>query len=159
MTLGVFATTLLASAVVVAQPPTEAEEEKARALYKEAEELAAAEQWTDAANKYEEAYYLMPGKHGFAYKIGVAAWNAEDCIRAEKYLTHYRTYGDTSKHPEYLAEADRILNVIEFKPCAAPPPDPAETEASKKGCSVGTGSPGALGLFVLFVLARRRRAQ
>ncbi len=141
---------------VAAQPPSEDDQAKSRALYKEAEELAKAGQWQEAANKYEEAYYLLPSKHGFAYKIGTAAWQAEDCVRADKYLSHFRTYGSSDKHPEYMIEADRILNEIEFKGCAEPPPVD-ETEASKKGCAVGGGSGDALGLFVLGILALCRR--
>jgi hypothetical protein len=140
-----------------AQPPSEEDVAKARDLYMEAEELAKAGEWAKAADTYEQAYYLTPSKHGFAYKVGKAAWESGDCVRAEKYMSHYRTYADTSKHPEFAAEADTILNEIEFKGCAEPPPEPDESEASKKGCQVAETSPFALGVFVLSIVAFSRR--
>lgn len=139
----------------LAQPASDEDMENARVLYGEAEEHFKLEEWAEAAEKYEEAYYLVPSKHGFAYKVGKSAWEAGDCARADKYLSHYRTYADIEKHPEYATEADRILNQIEFKGCAAEP-NPEETEASKKGCSVG-GEASPLGLAVLMLVAARRR--
>lgn len=140
-----------------AQEPSEEDVAKARDLYSEAEELAKAGEWQKAADAYEQAYYLVPGKHGFAYKVGTAAWEAGDCERAEQYLSHYRTYGAQDKHPDYMAEADRILNEIEFKGCAQQP-QPDESEASKKkGCQVADESPLALGILVLSIVALSRR--
>lgn len=155
--LGVGASLALAAGEARAQEPSEDDTAKARDLYMEAEELAKAGDWQKAADTYEQAYYLTPGKHGFAYKVGQAAWEAGDCVRAEKYMSHYRTYADTSKHPEFAAEADRVLNEIEFKGCAVEP-EPDETEASKKGCNIAPEpSPFALGIFVLSIVALSRR--
>lgn len=157
LALAVGASLTVAAVEARAQEPTEADEEKARDLYMEAEELAKAGEWQKAADTYEQAYYLVPGKHGFAYKVGHAAWEAGDCVRADKYMSHYRTYADTSKHPEFAAEADRVLNEIEFKGCAVEP-EPDETEASKKGCRIASEpSPLALGIFVLSIVALSRR--
>lgn len=147
----------LTAARANAQPPSEDDVAKARDLYMEAEELAKAGEWQKAADIYEQAYYLTPSKHGFAYKVGTAAWEAGDCVRAEKYLAHYRTYGEADKHPEFMTEADRILNQIEFKGCAEPPPEPDETEASKRGCRVADESPFAPAVFVLSIVALSRR--
>lgn len=165
MTLGVcMAAGLTMAGTVRAQEPTEDDMAKARNAYSEAEAHAAAEEWQEAADKYEQAYHLVPGKHGFAYKVGYAAYNADDCARADEYLSHFNTYGDRSKHPEYFTETDRILNDIEVKGCAEPPPvDPAELEASKKGCRIdasgglGEGVADGWWLLTLPLLAARRR--
>jgi MYXO-CTERM domain-containing protein len=139
-----------------AQPPSAEDEAKSRELYQQAEQAANVGDWQQAADKYEQAYYLLPSKHGFAYKIGMAAWEAKDCVRAEKYLTHFRTYGSGDKHPEYMTEADRVLNEIEFKGCAEAPSEPAEGESSKRGCALTQTPPAGLGLLVLLAIARRR---
>jgi hypothetical protein len=142
---------VLGPAVAVAGPSLgEVAEEQARTLYQEAEGLAKAGEWGPAADKYEEAYHLVPSKHGFAFKVGQAAWKAGDCSRADKYLAHFRTYGDMKKHAEYMGEADRILNEIEFKGCAV---QPAETDASKRGCSVSGEETGLALAFSLAMLA------
>jgi outer membrane protein assembly factor BamD (BamD/ComL family) len=144
-------------AVVAAQEPTDADLERAKVLYDEAEGLAKEERWQEASAKYEEAYYLVPGKHGFAFKVGDAAWQAGDCARAEKYLQHFRTYAPRDKHADYMARTDVILNEIEFKGCAVPAADPAETEASeKKGCAVAGTPIAALAWLLLPAWTRRR---
>ena len=56
--------------------------EKAKVLYEQAEAHAANEEWREAELKYEEAYHLVPGKHGFAYKVAMAAVKAGDCEKA-----------------------------------------------------------------------------
>src|SRR5690606_11379460 len=53
--------------------------EKAKGLYIEAERLAGEENWEAAVVLYEQAYYLVPGKHGFAHKVGIAAWKVNNC--------------------------------------------------------------------------------
>jgi hypothetical protein len=85
--------------------------EKAKELYTEAEKLAKAKDWENAMVKYEEAYYLVPGKHGFAFKVGQAAHKAGHCAKAEQYLTHFQTYGDPEKHAKELKETKKILAV------------------------------------------------
>jgi hypothetical protein len=67
---------------------------------------------------YEEAYYLVPGKHGFAYKVGLAAWNARDCNKANEYLKHFIKYGDEAKNADKFAEAKQILGEISVSGCA-----------------------------------------
>jgi hypothetical protein len=109
-----------------AQPLTEEEKaEKAKQLYIQAEGLAADGKWADAVPLYEEAYYLVPGKHGFAYKVGVAAWNARDCNKANEYLKHFITYGDESKDADKFAEAKQILGEISVSGCATDDSTPA----------------------------------
>lgn len=83
--------------------------EKAKEIYLEAEELAKAGDWATAAKKYEEAYYLVPGKHGFAFKVGNAAHKAGECEMAEQYLQHFQTYADAEKHAKQLKETKKIL--------------------------------------------------
>ncbi|MCA9686520.1 MAG: hypothetical protein KC457_30410, partial [Myxococcales bacterium] len=63
--------------------------EKAKELYGQAEGLAADQKWGEAMVLYEQAYYLVPGKHGFALKVGIAAYNAQNCDKAFEYLTHF----------------------------------------------------------------------
>ncbi|HVI04451.1 MAG TPA: hypothetical protein VM869_37455 [Enhygromyxa sp.] len=102
-----------------AQPLTEEEKaEKAKDLYLQAEGLAAEGKWVDAVPLYEQAYYLVPGKHGFAHKVGVAAWNARDCNKANEYLKHFIKYGDESKDADKFAEAKQILGEISVSGCA-----------------------------------------
>ena len=102
-----------------AQPLTEEEkQEKAKQLYMQAEGLAAEGKWAEAVPLYEEAYYLVPGKHGFAHKVGVSAWNARDCNKANEYLKHFIKYGDESKDADKFAEAKQILGEISVSGCA-----------------------------------------
>jgi hypothetical protein len=83
--------------------------EKAKGLYKEAEGLAKAKDWEAAEAKYEEAYYLVPGKHGFAFKVGNAAFEAGHCQKAEEYLKHFEAYADPKKQADRLKQAKKIL--------------------------------------------------
>lgn len=92
--------------------------ERAKQLYMQAEGLAAEGRWTEAVPLYEEAYYLVPGKHGFAHKVGVAAWNMRDCNKANEYLKHFIKYGDESKDGDKFAEAKQILGEISVSGCA-----------------------------------------
>jgi hypothetical protein len=87
----------------------EEREEKARDLYGEAEALAKAKDWENAELKYEQAYYLVPSKHGFAFKVGQAAFEAGHCQKAEQYLNHFKTYGDPDKQADRLKETKKIL--------------------------------------------------
>jgi hypothetical protein len=101
------------------QELTEAEkEEKAKSLYVQAEGLAAQDRWTEAVPLYEDAYYLVPGKHGFAHKVGVAAWRAGDCNKANEYLKHFLTYADPEKLADKFDEAKQILGEISVSGCA-----------------------------------------
>jgi hypothetical protein len=91
---------------------------KAKKLYVEAEGLAKEGKWAEAADLYEQAYYLVPGKHGFAYKVGLAAFEAGDCDRAQEYLIHFLTYGDHEKHQDKLDDAQHTLEEIDASGCA-----------------------------------------
>lgn len=83
--------------------------DKAKELYGEAEGLAGKKDWENAMIKYEEAYYLVPDKHGFAFKVGQAAHKAGHCAKAEQYLQHFQAYGDKKKHAKQLKQAKAIL--------------------------------------------------
>lgn len=129
--------------------------EKARGLYEQAEGLAAEEKWAEAVEPYEDAYFLVPEKVGFAYKVGKAAFEARRCNKAEEYLGHFMRYGDAEKHAELQRDAEQLLNRIETLGCKsaeAPPP------SDKKGCSVVAPSgAGPLAALALLALVRRRR--
>lgn len=101
--------------------------ERAKEIYKQAEELAAQGKWAEATPLYEEAYYLVPGKHGFAHKVGIAAWNAGDCTKADIYLKHFLQYGDPEKMADKIEEAKMILGEISMSGCAAPAPTTTTT--------------------------------
>ncbi|WP_181197863.1 hypothetical protein [Enhygromyxa salina] len=106
-----------------AQPSELSEDQKlelAKQKYMEAEALAGEGRWVEAVPLYEEAYYLVPGKHGFAHKVGTAAWNAGDCDKANTYLKHFLQYGDPEKHGEKIDEAKQILGEISVSGCATP---------------------------------------
>ncbi len=120
-----------AQAAPAPQPQAELTEdekaEKAKTLYMQAEGLAAEGKWAEAVPLYEEAYYLVPGKHGFAHKVGVAAWNAKDCNKANEYLKHFLTYGDEQKYADKFAEAKQILGEISVSGCATNDSAPTTT--------------------------------
>jgi hypothetical protein len=107
-----------------AQPtqPTELSEDQkaelAKVKYMEAEELFKQSRWAEAVPLYEEAYYLVPGKHGFAHKVGVSAFNAGDCNKANTYLKHFIQYGDPEKNGDKFEEAKQILGEISVSGCA-----------------------------------------
>ncbi|PRQ07338.1 hypothetical protein [Enhygromyxa salina] len=108
--------------------------EKAKGLYVEAERLAAEDNWDAAVILYEQAYYLVPGKHGFAHKVGVAAWKVHDCDKAYDYMTHFVEYADAEKQGDKIGEAQQILDEIAATKCrtpeAAPEPKPEPKEAT-----------------------------
>ena len=107
--------------------------EKAKGLYIEAERLAGEENWEAAVVLYEQAYYLVPGKHGFAHKVGIAAWKVNNCDKAFEYLTHFLQYADREKQGDKISEAEGILAEIEAKQCRTqtePEPEP-EPEPTK----------------------------
>lgn len=121
------------------QPELSEEEKEAKAkdLYMQAEGLAAEGKWVESVPLYEEAYYLVPGKHGFAHKVGVAAWHAKDCNKANEYLKHFLTYGEEDKYADKFAEAKQILGEISVSGCATndttPTPQPQPTPAGPDG--------------------------
>ena len=138
-----------------ATPDEETAKEDAKELYVFAEEKAAAGEWTTAMYAYEDAYFLVPAKVGFAYKVGVAAFEARRCSKAAEYLDHFAQYGDPERHAEMLAETEGMQNRLETLGCGqseAPP------EVKKKGCSIDQDPslPGAASLLCLVLLRRRR---
>jgi hypothetical protein len=108
--------------------------EKAKGLYVEAERLAKDGNWEAAVVLYEQAYYLVPGKHGFAHKVGVASWKVKNCDKAYEYLTHFVTYAEPEKNADKIKEAQGILGEIEAAQCRTPEvapepePEPEPTE-------------------------------
>lgn len=97
--------------------------EKAKGLYIEAERLAAEDNWDAAVILYEQAYYLVPGKHGFAHKVGIAAWKVHDCDKAYQYMTHFIEYADAEKQGDKIGEAQQILDEVEAEKCRTPEPE------------------------------------
>lgn len=77
---------------------------QAKTLYVEAEALFEAEKWKEAEVKYEQAYHLVPGKHGFAYKVAMSAVAAGDCEKAKLYLDHFLEHsdGDRNHHDDVV---------------------------------------------------------
>ncbi|NVB38541.1 hypothetical protein G6O69_11930 [Pseudenhygromyxa sp. WMMC2535] len=126
-----FAQQPLSAANLLVAPEEMSEEEKmekAKELYIAAEGLAAEENWIAAVPLYEQAYQLVPGKHGFALKVGIAAYKIDDCDKAYDYLTHFVTYGDPEKYGDKIEEANGMLADIEQRQCrtttAEPEPEP-----------------------------------
>ncbi|KIG13869.1 hypothetical protein DB30_07472 [Enhygromyxa salina] len=91
--------------------------EQAKALYIEAEQKAAAEDWPAAVELYEQAYFLVPGKHGFALKVGTSADKAGDCKKATQYLEHFVTYAEPDKYGDDLKQAKKILAALNKQGC------------------------------------------
>lgn len=106
--------------------------EKAKGLYIEAEGQFAEENYVEATKNYEQAYYLVPGKHGFAHKVGVSSFKAGDCNKSEEYLQHFlRHNGDPDKYAEKIDEAKIILGEISASGCATREPEPATGPAAQ----------------------------
>ncbi len=114
--------------------------QRARMLYGEAEALTDGGSWAAAVPKYEEAYYLMPGKHGFARKVGLAAWNAKDCAKADEYLKHFVKYADSAKKQGQIDDAKRIIGEISVSGCAS---TPAPAPVAVTPIAGGTPAPAA----------------
>jgi hypothetical protein len=129
--------------------------DEAKVLYQEAEGLAASGQWPEAVVKYEQAYYLVPDKHGFALKIGEAAFEAGDCTKAERYARHFIKYAPQDKQETDGPRAYDVLNKIEYTNCAAT--DEAPPPVEKKGCQIGDDAPAPASLGVLLALLWGRR--
>ena len=104
---------------------------RARELYQQAEGLAAYEDFNAATPLYEQAYFLVPGKHGFAFKVGFAAYHSDprDCEKADQYLRHFLKYADPNKKPEWHDDAKLMLGDLAASNCVpkkeeTPPPPP-----------------------------------
>jgi uncharacterized protein HemY len=83
--------------------------EQAKALYLQAEEKAGAEDWAAALPLYEQAYQMMPGKHGFALKVGDAAQKVGDCAKANQYYDHFVKYAESDKYAADIRRAKKAL--------------------------------------------------
>jgi tetratricopeptide (TPR) repeat protein len=83
--------------------------EQAKALYLQAEEKAGADDWAAALPLYEQAYQMMPGKHGFALKVGDAAEKVGDCEKAMTYYDHFVKYAESDKYASDIKRAKRAL--------------------------------------------------
>jgi hypothetical protein len=98
--------------------PQLSEEEKAakaKELYVEAEAKAKAEDWTAALGLYEQAYYLVPTKHGFALKVAQAADKTGDCTKAVQYFEHFVQYADPEKYGDDLKVTKKRLEELKKK--------------------------------------------
>jgi tetratricopeptide (TPR) repeat protein len=114
-----------ASMAAVASAPAAQEDpvERAKALYGEAEKLAEDGSWLAAMAKYEEAYQLVPEKHGFAYKVANAAYQGGDCPKAKQFFEHFiEKDGKNPKQADKVAESKKALAEIEKSKCAEPKP-------------------------------------
>lgn len=93
----------------------------ARQLYAEAEAHVERLEWESAIQKYVAAYFLVPEKHGFAYKIGMTARHVGNCQLAYDYLTVLLERGSNqAKLAEKVGEGRRVLAEIEAEKCATP---------------------------------------
>ena len=91
--------------------------DKAKALYLEAEGKAKDGDWAGALALYEEAYYLVPSKHGFALKVGVAAEKSGDCAKAIEYYEHFLKYAEADKYEDDIATTKKSLAALQKKGC------------------------------------------
>ena len=82
---------------------------KAKDLYIEAEGKAKEGDWAAALPLYEQAYQLVPGKHGFALKVGTAAEKTGDCGKAKTYYEHFVTYAEADKYKDDIASTKKAL--------------------------------------------------
>ena len=90
----------------------------AKTYYIEAQSAFKAGDFLTAMNKDEEAYFLVPGKHGFAFKVATAAWKLGDCVKADEYFRHYVTYETRESKADNIEEAKKVLGEIALSGCA-----------------------------------------
>lgn len=95
----------------------EQRETKAKELYIAAEGKAGEDDWAGALDLYEQAYQLVPGKHGFALKVGVAAEKVGDCEKAITYYEHFLKYAEADKYQDDIASTKKSLAALEKKGC------------------------------------------
>ncbi len=95
----------------------EEKQAKAKELYIEANGKAEAGDWAGALSLYEQAYQLVPGKHGFALKVGVAAEKAGDCAKAITYYEHFLKYAEADKYQDDIASTQKSLDALEAGGC------------------------------------------
>jgi hypothetical protein len=90
---------------------------KAKDLYIAAEGKAGEGDWASAVGLYEQAYQLVPGKHGFALKVGISAEKAGDCGKAITYYEHFVKYAEADKYQDDIASAKKSLAALKKKGC------------------------------------------
>ncbi|MFO7564824.1 MAG: hypothetical protein R6X02_19425 [Enhygromyxa sp.] len=104
-----------------ADPAPELSEEekiaKAKELYIAAEGKAKEEAWAEALTLYEQAYYLVPTKHGFALKVGVAAEKSGDCAKAIEYYEHFLKYAEADKYADDIKTTKKSLAALQKNGC------------------------------------------
>lgn len=96
----------------MAATSTMSEEErtaKAKELFTQAEEKAKAEDWASALPLYEQAYQLMPEKHGFALKVADTASKLGDCPKATIYYQHFVKYAEGDKYASDIKRVKKTL--------------------------------------------------
>jgi tetratricopeptide (TPR) repeat protein len=91
--------------------------DKAKTLYVEAEGKAKADDWAGALVLYEQAYQLVPSKHGFALKVGVAAEKSGDCAKAITYYEHFLKYAEADKYEDDIKTTNKSLDGLKKKGC------------------------------------------
>lgn len=106
-----------ASADPAPQLSEEEKLEKAKTLYVEAEAKAKAGDWAGALPLYEEAYYLVPSKHGFALKVGVAAEKTGNCDKAIEYYEHFLKYAEADKYEDDIKSTKKSLEALQKNGC------------------------------------------
>jgi hypothetical protein len=94
--------------------------ELAKVLWLRAEELDASDHDCRLA-LLERAYYLVPGKHGFALLVGEEAFAVGDCEKASMFLRHFVAYADSQRQPEKWARAQELVTQIETLGCGPQP--------------------------------------
>lgn len=87
--------------------------EQAKGLYVEAEGKAGEGDWAAALPLYEQAYTLVPGKHGFALKVGTAAEQVGDCAKAISYYQHFLKYAEADKYADDIKRAKKAVAKLE----------------------------------------------
>lgn len=91
--------------------------EQAKELYMQAEGKYAEEDWAAAVDLYEQAYNLVPGKHGFALKVGLTAEKAGDCAKAQTFLQHFINYATEDKYADDRKQAEDALGRVRDQGC------------------------------------------
>lgn len=115
--------------------------ERAKQLYSEAEGLAAEGNHAAAVPLYEEAYTLVPGKHGFAYKVGYSAYKSGDCVKAKEYFQHLVKYGAKQrKLADKVREGKQTLAKIRSTRCDAKQLE-REEQASQESAKAAAAAP------------------
>lgn len=106
-----------ASPDVAPELSEEEKQAKAKEFYVQAEGKAGEGDWVTAVGLYEQAYYLVPAKHGFALKVAQAADKAGDCAKAITYFEHFVQYADAEKYGDDLKSSNKRLAELKKKGC------------------------------------------